>query len=120
MLLSIISSPDLLETLRQEIAPFARIKDSSGQAGLTLDINGLLNSCPTIKATFFETMRLYTNGTSHKKVLQDITLSESAADAAAFWKPRPQTYRIAAGSYLVTPHGTMQNGPSIVEKSSEV
>ena len=100
MLLHIISSPKLLSTIREEIAPFAKFDPDTEQ--LNLDIDSLLKQCPVFKATFFETMRFYTAGVSYKKVLQDVTLTESAEDAATFGKPIPQTYYIAKGNFLVS------------------
>lgn len=53
-------------------------------------------------------MRIYTAGTSYKKVLQDLDLTESAEDAARFGKPRPQKYHVKAGDFLVIPEATLQ------------
>jgi hypothetical protein len=72
-----------------------------------LDVNSLIKHCPLFKATFYESMRVYTAGTSYKKVLQDVTLTESDEDAHIFGKPRGQIYHIKAGNFLVIPHGTM-------------
>ena len=114
MLLHIISSPSLLRIIREEIAPFAISHSSpNGKNTLTLDADRLVKSCPNLKATFFEIMRLYTAGTSYKKVLQSLTLTESPEDAAAFGKPRPQTYHIPQGDYLIIPHATMQTDPRL-------
>lgn len=115
VLLHIISSPSLLRTIREEIAPFAKTTASpdNGEGRLNLDVQGLMKSCPMLKATYFEAMRLYTAGTSYKKVLQPLTLTESAEDAAAFGKPRPQTYHIKQGDYLVIPAATMQTDPRL-------
>jgi hypothetical protein len=108
MLLEIISRSDLLATIHEEIALFSKILPDDE---LRIDAGGLVKSCPVFKATFFETMWLYTAGMSYKKALQDGTFTESAEDAAIFGKPKPQTYHIAAGNYLVIPHETMQTDP---------
>jgi hypothetical protein len=90
LLLDIISSPTLLSTIRAEIAPFTNPTTStkSKTQTLTLDVNGLMKSCPMLKATFYETMRLYAAGTSYKEVLQPVTLTESPEDAAggSWWR----------------------------------
>jgi len=117
MLLHIISSPKLLSTIREEIAPFAKFDPDTEQ--LNLDIDSLLKQCPVFKATFFETMRFYTAGVSYKKVLQDVTLTESAEDAATFGKPIPQTYYIAKGNFLVIPHAVMQMDPRIWDQPTK-
>ncbi|KAL2073347.1 hypothetical protein VTL71DRAFT_10671 [Oculimacula yallundae] len=111
VLLHIISSPDLLSTIREEIAPFAKF--SPATENLQLDVDSLVKSCPVFKGTFFEAMRLYTAGVSYKKVLQDVTLTESAEDAAKFGKPVPQTYHISKGNFLVIPHAVMQTDARI-------
>ena len=109
LLLHIISNPSLLSRIRAEIASFATtVMDQKSLPRLALDAENLAKSCPTFKAAFYEAMRLYTAGTAYKKVLQPVTLTESAADAAVFGKPRPQTYRVPAASYLVVPGAAMQ------------
>jgi cytochrome P450 len=115
MLLHIISSPPLLRTIRDEISAFAISHASTpkDQGTLSIDATRLAKSCPNLKATFFETMRLYTAGTSYKKVLQPLSLTESPEDAAALGKPRPQTYHIRKGDFLVIPHATMQMDPRL-------
>jgi len=100
MLLHIISDPELLENVRKEIGPYARRGVDDEQSRLALDVDGLIQKCPLLKATFFETMRLYTTGTSYKKVCQDLTLTESLEDAETLGKPKPQTYHIKAGTFL--------------------
>lgn len=99
MLLHIISDPELLENVRKEIGPYAR-RGVDEQSRLALDVDGLIQKCPLLKATFFETMRLYTAGTSYKNVCQDLTLTESPEDAETLGKPKPQTYHIKAGTFL--------------------
>src|SRR4051794_27538354 len=100
MLLHIISSPELLSTIQEEIAPFAKFSAETGK--LDLDVDSLVKSCPVFKAAFAETMRSYTAGVSYKKVLQDVTLTESVEDAATLGKPIPQTYHISKGNFLVS------------------
>lgn len=112
MLLHIISNPDLLEMVRKEIKPYAEVTGSS-PGSLKLDVDGLVKYCPIFKGCFFESMRLYTAGVSYKKVLQDLTVTEGAEDAATFGKPRPQTYHIKAGDFLVIPEATLQTDPRL-------
>jgi hypothetical protein len=78
-----------------------------------MDAESLVKSCPLFKATFFETMRVYTAGTSSKKVYQDLTLNEGVEDLASFGKVKPQTYHIKAGSFLIIPAKTMQKDPRV-------
>lgn len=113
MLLHIISTPTLLAGIRKEIKPYVTVTKNGDSETLKLDIDAMIKHCPLFKATFYETMRLYTAGTSYKKVLQDVTLTESDEDARLFGKPRGQTYQVSAGSYLVIPHATMQMDPRL-------
>jgi hypothetical protein len=113
MLLSIISNPTLLGSIRKEIKPYVMVAKNGNSETLKLDVDAMIKHCSLFKATFYETMRLYTAGTSYKKVLQDVTLTESDEDAHSFGKPRGQTYHVAAGSFLVIPHATMQMDPRL-------
>ena len=115
MLLKIVATPELADQIKKEVAPFAQVaKDqASGQSRLKMDTSSLINSCPILKATFFETMRMYTAGTSYKKVNQDLTLTEGAEDLASFGKAKPQTYHVKAGNFLVIPAATMQKDPRV-------
>lgn len=116
MLLHIISTPPLLEAIRKEIKPYATV-DKTGS--LKLEVDTLIKRCHLLRATFFESMRIYTAGTSYKKVLQDLTLTESDEDAHTFGKPRGQTYHIKAGNFLVIPHATMQIDPRLWDNPSK-
>ena len=116
MLLHIISTPALLINIREEIKPYATV---SKDGKLKLDVDSLVKHCPLFKATYYESMRIYVAGTSYKKVLQDVTLTESDDDAQLLGKPRGQTYHIKKGNYLVIPHATMQMDPRLWEKPSE-
>ncbi len=82
MLLNIVSSPNILARIRDEIGLYAKMTEGE----LKLDINSIISNCPLFKASFYETMRLYTAGLSYKKVLQDLTLTEREEDAALFGK----------------------------------
>jgi hypothetical protein len=113
MLLQIHSQPELLNAIREEIAPYVRIS-ATGARGpedfpkLDIDIDGLTKNCPLIKGAFYETMRMNMSGLGIRQVIKDVTLKESAADAAMFGKKRPQSYTIPAGTTLVLANGTMQ------------
>lgn len=104
MLPHIISTPTPLQNIRKEIKPYAIVTKDGDSENLKLNV---------VKATFYESMRLYTAGTSYKKVLQNVTLTESDEDAYPFGKRRGETYYISAGSYLAIPHATMQTDPRL-------
>jgi len=110
MLLEIISTPNLAGKVKDEISPFSKVvKDQGdGKGQLKMDADSLVKSCPLLKATFFETMRVYTAGASNKKVNQDLTLTEGVEDLASYGKVKPQTYHVKAGNFLIIPSVTMR------------
>lgn len=115
MLLRVVSNPALLAAIRAEVAPFvaAGADPDQPEGMLKLDVDGLIKSCPLLKATFLETMRVYTPGISYKKVKQDIVLTETPEDIRLLGKDRSQSYSIAKGTFLAIPHGTMQADPRL-------
>jgi cytochrome P450 len=124
MLLQIYTRPELLSSIRDEIAPYVR-PSSSGERGphgfpkLQIDVEGLTKRCPLLKAAFHETMRMNMSGLGIRQVIKDITIKESPADAAMFGKKRAQAYTIPAGSTLVLANGTMQMDSRIFEAPHE-
>lgn len=124
MLLQIYTRPELLSDIRDEISEYVK-PSPSGERGptgfpkLEIDVEGLTKRCPLIKATFHETMRMNMSGLGIRQVIRDITIKESAADAAMFGKKRPQAYTIPAGSTLVLANGTMQMDQRIFESPEE-
>lgn len=118
MLLHVYSRPELLSAIRAEISTYIKVSETSergpdGFPKLSIDVDGLTKSCPLVKATFYETMRLSMAGLSTRDVVQDIVLTESVADAAMFGKAKAQSYAIPAGSTLVLANGHMQRDPRI-------
>ncbi len=107
----IYSDADLKASILEEMAPFAHLTAVESDLPiaeppkLTIDLDGLLHSCPLLKATFFETMRLVSPSTSYKAVAESFNITESAEDAALDGKPQPQTYRFTKGTYICIPHG---------------
>jgi hypothetical protein len=95
MLFHIISTPTLLTNIRKEINSYSKVTKEGDSERLKLDINSMIKHCPLFKAAFYESMRVYTAGTSYKKVLKDVTLTESVEDTHTFGKPRGQTYHIS-------------------------
>jgi hypothetical protein len=77
MLLKVISSTEFLDNIQKEIKLFAQVTIDSDMPTLKLDVDGLVKSCLFFKATFFETMRLYSTllgpliRKCYKKVLQE-------------------------------------------------
>jgi hypothetical protein len=116
----IYSDPILLSALREEIAPFVKASRlGPKETGLpfteppriSLDLDGLLSSCPLLRATFFETARMDSNPASYRTISTDLTLTESAEDAAIFGAAQPRSYHFRKGDLLTIPHGAHQIDP---------
>lgn len=111
--LHIFSDSALLKEIRTEIAPYVRsTRPSREETGfpfdepprLNLDLEEVLESCPLLKACYYETTRLHSAGISFRKLESDLTLSESAQDAT-----EPRTYKICKGEKVIMPHGVYHN-----------
>lgn len=119
LLIYIISDPNLLAEILDEIAPFAKAnRPDPAISGfpipepptLSLDIDGLINSCPMFKATYYETLRIASAAFAYKEVVSDLTLSESHEDAA-LRNEKPQSFNIPSGEYVSIPYGTHHHDP---------
>lgn len=113
LLLHIISDADLLAAILEEIAPFAKAKRPDPAVSgfpmpepptLSLDIDGLMNSCPKLKAAYYETLRLDSSAFSYKEVVSDFTAAESQEDAA-LRNQKPRSFSFKTGEYVCIPHG---------------
>ncbi|KAF7520014.1 hypothetical protein PCG10_009495 [Penicillium crustosum] len=109
----LFAEPSLLDQVRKEIAPYVvASRPTREETGfpfdepprLSLDIEKVLTSCPLFRACYYETVRLHSAGISFKKLASDVTLSESAEEAA-YGLTEPRTYKIAKGENIILPHG---------------
>jgi hypothetical protein len=109
----LFADPTLLEQVREEIAPYVvASRPTRQQTGfpldepprLSVDIEQVLTSCPLFNACYYETVRLHSAGISFKNLASDVTLSESAEEAA-YGLTEPRTYKIAKGEKTMLPHG---------------
>lgn len=91
------SSPALLACLRAETGPFV-LRERERGAGRKIEIRAseIKRSCPMIRATMSETLRMYHTPWTIRYAKEDIQLNVT---------PRR---KVAAGSYVVVPH----HGPS--------
>ncbi|KAL2002139.1 hypothetical protein VTN02DRAFT_589 [Thermoascus thermophilus] len=119
-LLHILADPALLSGIRREIAPYVKATRLSPQETglpftepprLSVDMDGLLNSCPLLKATYYETMRMDTAPFSYRELTADLTLTESEEDATLNGSSEPRTYNFRKGEYVVIPHGAHNKDP---------
>lgn len=113
-ILRIFSDQTLLKDVRKEMAPHAKVfRPSLEETGfpfqepprLSIDVDGLYDSCPLLKASYYETLRLDSAPFSIRKLTSDISLTESAEDARNAGLPRPRTYKIQKGENITIPHG---------------
>ena len=117
-LLRVYAEPSLLEEVRKELAPYVKAhrpsREETGfpiqeQAQLTIDPEGLFNSCHLLKASFYESMRLDSAGLSFRELSSDLTLTESQDDAAIDGLKKPRSYKISKGESIAIPLGVLQN-----------
>lgn len=117
-LLRVYAEPSLLEEVRKEITPHVKSvrpsREETGfpieeQAQLYVDSHGLFNSCPLLKASLYETLRVDTAGVSLKELNSDLTLAESKDDAASDGIQQPRVYKISKGDNITIPLGVLHN-----------
>ncbi|KAF4976465.1 hypothetical protein FZEAL_6865 [Fusarium zealandicum] len=84
-LFELYQDPILLDQIRQEIAPFVKIEQPNHGFGAAvwvppeiekLDLDALLTKCPTLQATYLETMRVYGGGWSVRHLKEDVVLKD--------------------------------------------
>ena len=115
MLFHVYSQPELLSQLRNEIEPYVKIDTmpatqfaNKQPRKLSMNTKALMNDCPLLQATFLETMRVDSLSSSVKRVLEDITVTESLQDAEKQGRSVAYTYRIPKGEVLWFPHAVHQ------------
>lgn len=127
-LLRIYADPSLLEEIRKEISPYVKaFRPSREETGFPVDecaqlsmhSQGLLNSCPLLKASFYECLRLDTAGFSFRQLSSDLTLFESSEDAATDGLENPRVYKVTKGKSVAVAHGAVQNDPRYFSNPSQ-
>jgi cytochrome P450 len=114
MLWHIYPDRRLLAEIRQEIDRYVKVVSPKSELPiaepdhLDMDMEGLYRSCPLLKASYFETMRLDVQGTTYKSVTADFTVTESPEDAAIVGKSKPRTYKLSKGQFVCVPHSVHQ------------
>ncbi|CZR63469.1 related to cytochrome P450 oxidoreductase [Phialocephala subalpina] len=99
MICHIFSQPDLVTSLRNEVAKITSRKTRDGVEVVTLDISKLQSHCPLLTACFHETLRLNKTGASVRTVLNDVTLENQ--------------YLLKKGAFVQIPTGVMQSDSKI-------
>lgn len=110
MLLRICSDASLLAQVRDEIAPFVVLEEPAvgfgGAVGIatpsriqSVDLDGLLNKCPRLKACYIESLRLDFSAWSFKSIREDTVLADRDGT------PDAQKVLMRAGTYA---HGAFE------------
>ncbi|PLB37253.1 cytochrome P450 [Aspergillus candidus] len=120
LLLHLYTNPTLLADIRAEIAPFAKAhRPTPAETGfpfveaarIALDTDNLLESCPLLRASVSETLRLDLAALSFRTLTADLTVTESPEDAALAGRAKPLTYLIPEGESILVPHGVLHTDP---------
>jgi cytochrome P450 len=114
LLWHVYSDPELLAEVRHEVDRYIKVISPKSELPiaeperLDMNIEGLRRSCPLLKASYFETMRLDVQATTYRTVTADFTVTESPEDAAIAGMSKPQTYKVPKGQYVCVPHSVHQ------------
>ncbi|KAL2384339.1 hypothetical protein RJZ90_002066 [Blastomyces dermatitidis] len=117
-LLHILADGPIHSRIMKEIAPYSRAgRPNAGETGfrlpepprVSLDIDHLI-SCPLLKATYYETLRLHSCPITYRKITKEFKLTESASDAKIANR-KQQTYQFKEGEFIAIPQ-TLHNTDS--------
>ncbi|KAL5338798.1 RNA12 protein-domain-containing protein [Aspergillus crustosus] len=120
-LLRLYAEPTLLEEIRKEIEPFVKVsRPTREETGfpireaprISIDIDGLCESCELLKASFYEALRLDSAGLSFRQLTADLTLTETDEEAARAGRSVSESYALKNGELVVIPHGVLHNDPT--------
>ena len=123
----ILADDNLHAEIAREIAPYARASRPDMRASgfsipeppeLSLDLDGLLRSCPVFKSTFLETLRLHTSSITYRKLTEKITLAESEEDASLAGRDS-HSYHFHTGEYIAAPQYLLNTDPLHFEDPKE-
>lgn len=98
----VYSTPGILDKLRQEIAPYIKLSQTSPPDIISMDFVGLSRDCPRMKACIFETYRLAVDVASIRYVERPNTIKDGS-----------YTHELKAGMFVSAPHGLTQRDPSV-------
>lgn len=116
MLIHILAAPGLIGKVRDEIHSFTKATQPPQVFGipeptrLKIDIEGLIHSCPLLKACFYECVRLHSTATSVRSVSNPIEVHAPPEEATTI--PPLRSYVLEAGNLVATPLGLRCNDPS--------
>lgn len=116
MLIHILAAPGLTGKVRDEIHSFTKATQPPQVFGipeptrLNIDIEGLIQSCPLLKACFYECVRLHSTAASVRSVSNSIEVHEPP-EGATLVRPL-RSYVLEAGHLVATPLGLRCHDPS--------
>ena len=114
MIWHVYSNPDLLAELRHEIDRYVQVVSPKSELPipepdrLSMNQEALFRTCPLLKATYYETMRMDVQATTYRSVVADFSITESSEDAAMVGRSKPQTYKVPKGEFVCVPHSVHQ------------
>ena len=106
MLSHIYSRPDVLASIRLEIAPYI---NTNGEV-YDIDHTSLARSCPLLKSCYIETLRYDNIGAEFRSIEKDFVVTESQPDAVLLRGEgaTPRSYILRKGESVFVPNGTLQ------------
>lgn len=124
LLLRVVSTPGLLQELRQELEPHVKVGTEVTEFGIyepkiQIDEQALFRSCPLLQSSFIETLRLDTGIWSVRRLAKDIGITGDPpkTDLRAH---NPETgeaprYHLKAGSFVEVPMSLQFMNPQLFE-----
>ncbi|RDA93062.1 hypothetical protein CP533_0681 [Ophiocordyceps camponoti-saundersi (nom. inval.)] len=95
MLFEIYRHPHLLTAVREEVRPFVEVA-AGGEEIERVDVKGLIELCPRLKASYVETLRLYTGPWTMRKLREDVVLGGKRSNG--------EPYLLRKGSFAHVAH----------------
>lgn len=120
MLWRINSDAVLLARIRDEIAPYVVIEKPAYGFGSafkqalrieSIDVEGLVNKCPLLKAAYIETLRVDVSAWSFDVIREDVIISEKDGSSEKFLLPK--------GTYALGAHELNHTNPDIFKEPKE-
>jgi cytochrome P450 len=120
MLWRINSDAVLLARIRNEIAPYITVEQpalgfgsafKAAQRIQTIDVDGLVNKCPLLKAAYVETLRLDVSAWSFKVIREDVIISDKDASS--------DNFLLKKGTYAHGAHELNHTNPDVFEDPKE-
>lgn len=121
ILIRLYSNPEVIQKVRDEIRPFAKASQPSQvfriPEPVRLEINdeGLVQSCPLLKACLYECLRLHSKPVSMGIVQKHLSVLESPEHGQSIKGERPQSFVLEAGDFVASWSNTHQHDSRCLE-----